>query len=218
MPASTTVLDKPVADPATPAVADHAEFLTHMNAMAAHYTTKSKSPVAMYALPVHLVHPVSDTPAPAKASAGAVAVDAALKAGKTQTTSFATNQRDAVNAATNLLQQNHDTSAFAKQMQALENQAQQQAHDNIHQQFQNLIQIGTAHPEQQQRILSLTNQIGAFFTNLISSVGAFFQKVAKEIMGWINSAVDWIKGAAATVANWVSGAVSSIGNFFSGLF
>jgi hypothetical protein len=218
MPASTTTLEKPAANQADPALADHSEFLTHMNAMAAHYTTKSKAPVAMYALPVHLVHPASGTPAPSKTSAGATAVDAALNTGKAQTTSFATKQRDAVTAATNLLQKNHDTSAFAKQMQALENQAQQQAHDNIHQQFQNLIQIGTAHPEQQQRILSLTNQIGAFFTNLLSSVGAFFENVAKEIMGWINSAVDWIKGAAATVANWVSGAVSSIGNFFSGLF
>ena len=167
-------------------------------------------------LPLHLVHPVGT--APAANDAGTQAVDAALKQGQAQTTSFANNQRDAVNAATSKLQQNHDTSDFAKKMEAQEAQAQQESHDHIHAQFKNLIDIGTKHPEQQHRILSATQQIGAFFTNLLASVGEFFSDVVKKIMGWINSAVDWIKGAAATVANWISGAVSSIGNFFSSLF
>ena len=218
MSASTATLDKPAAKPAV-GVTQH-EFETHMTAMAKHYAAKPGVKAAtVYALPTHLLHPVGEGGVmAAPSSAGKAAVDAALKTSQTQTTQFANQQKDAVNAATSKLQQNHDTASFAQQMQALEGQAQQQAHDNIHAQFQNLIKIGTAHPEQQSHILSLTSQIGAFFTNLIESVGQFFKDVAAKIIGWINSAIDWIKGAAATVANWVSGAVSSVEHFFGGLF
>jgi Fe2+ transport system protein B len=219
MTATAAVLERPPAK--TKPTLTHDVFMHHMDAMRAHYTggKRGAAPHTTYALPVHLLHPVSEGGVMhGAATEGKAQVDTALKASQAQTLAFATHQKDAVTSATSKLQQDHDTSSFSQQMQALEGQAQQQAHDNIHQQFQHLIDIGTKHPEQQNRILSLTNQIGAFFTNLIASVGQFFEDIFKKIMGWINSAVDWIKGAAASVAHWVSGAAASIGSFFSGLF
>ncbi len=217
MSASAALQDKP---DATATGATHDEFLTHMKAMTAHYTAKGGArPKTTYALPVHLVHPVGEVvPAAAAAGAGKAAVDAALRDGQARTTAFATHQKDVVGAATTKLQKDNDTTAFQKQMQAYEDQAQQQAHDTIHQQYKVLTDLGLKHPEQQKRILSTVNQIGAFFTNLLVSVGQFFADIAKKIVAWIAQAVKWVENAAASVGKWVSGAVSSIGHFFSSLF
>ena len=102
-------------------------------------------------------------------------------------------------------------------MNAQREQAKTDSDQHIDNEFNNLIAIGTKYPEQQKRILSLTQQIGAFFTNLLGSVANFFTDIYNKIVGWISSAVNWIEGAAATVGNWFSGAVSTIGSFFAGL-
>ena len=154
----------------------------------------------------------------ATVSPGQAQVDAAIKASQQNTTAFAQQQTGAVNAATNKLQSTHDTSAFAAAMNAQRQNAKAESDKQIDATFDNLINIGSQHPEQQQRILSLTQQIGAFFTNLLAKVASFFTDIYNKIMGWIHSAVDWVKGAAAAVGNWLKGAVGSISHFFGGLF
>jgi hypothetical protein len=207
------------AKPAAPTVA-HAEFMQHMTAMKSHYKSSNSNngtgPTHAYALPVHLVVP-TNAPATAAATDGAPEVDAAVQASKASTTAFAQDQRNAVTAATNKLQSSHDTSAFAAQMNAQRDQAKADSDKHIDNEFDNLIAVGTKYPEQQKRILSLTQQIGAFFTNLLSSVASFFTDIYNKIVGWINSAVNWIEGAATAVGNWFSGAASTIGSFFAGL-
>lgn len=203
-----------------PSELTHAVFMQHMTAMNTHYKSANSNtgvgPTHAYALPVHLMFPTKVVATPA-APDGTAEVDAALMASKASTTAFAQNQTNAVNAATSKLQGNHDTSAFAAAMNAQRQQAKDESDKRIDDTFNNLIEIGTKHPAQQQRILSLTQQIGAFFTNLLSKVASFFTDIYNKIVGWINSAVDWIKGAAAAVGDWISGAVSSIGSFFAGL-
>jgi hypothetical protein len=204
----------------------HEVFLHHMNAMKGHYKSGNShngtGPTQAYALPIHLMFPreraVSKGPGmAATVSPGQAQVDAAIKASQQNTTAFAQQQTGAVNAATNKLQSTHDTSAFAAAMNAQRQNAKAESDKQIDATFDNLINIGSQHPEQQQRILSLTQQIGAFFTNLLAKVASFFTDIYNKIMGWIHSAVDWVKGAAAAVGDWLKSAAGTISSFFGGL-
>jgi len=191
-----------------------------MTAMRLHYQGgdgQGNGPSHAYALPIHLLHPLTpqgvfSVHATATPSAKAK-VDAVIKKGQTDQTAFVKRQRDFVTAQTNTLQGTHDTSAFAAAMNAQKQKAKAEADKQIDVQYDQLIKIGTEHPELQAPILSTAQQIGAFLTSLIASVGAFFLDLYHKIVGWINSAVDWIKGAAADAAKWVSGAVSSVEHF-----
>jgi hypothetical protein len=203
----------------------HELFLHHMKAMAVHYKTSSASgagPSHAYALPINLTQTVTKSgvmhPVATPTTAGKTQMDAVLNTGSVKTKAFAQKQRDFVSAQTSKLQTSHDTAGFASQMNAQRAQAKQESDQHIDDMYNQLIDVGTKHPELQQHILTATQKIGAFLTSLLSSVGAFFTDIFNKIMGWINSAVDWIKGAAATAAKWLSGAVSSIGSFFSSIF
>jgi hypothetical protein len=217
---SATLEAKPAAPEAQEAAITHAEFMQHMTAMKSHYKSSNSNngtgPTHAYALPVHLVVPTRAAPTPS-ATDGTAEVNAAVQTSKANATTFAQNQKNAVTAATNKLQSTHDTSSFAAQMNAQRAQAKAESDQHIDQEFDNLIAVGTKYPSQQKRILSLTQQIGAFFTNLLGSVANFFTDIYNKIVGWISSAVNWVEGAAAAVGNWISGAVSSISSFFSGL-
>jgi hypothetical protein len=205
----------------------HDVFLQHMTAMKTHYKSGNShngtGPTQAYALPIHLMfapegaHSNGEGMA-AVANPGKAQVDAVVKASQQNTTAFAQHQTNAVNAATNNLQSTHNTTDFAAQMNAQRQKAKQESDQRIDDTFNQLIDIGTKHTDQQQRILTLTQQIGAFFTNLLAKVASFFTDIYNKIMGWIHSAVDWVKGAAAAVGSWLKGAVGTISSFFGGLF
>jgi len=195
-------------------------FLHHMTAMRLHYQGgdgQGNGPSHAYALPIHLLHPITPQGVlsvhAAATSSGKAKVDAVIKKGQTEQTALVKRQRDFVTAQTNTLQGTHDTAAFAAAMNAQKQQAKAEADKQIDAQYDQLIKIGTEHPELQAPILSTAQQIGAFLTSLIASVGTFFRDLYNKIVGWIHSAVDWIKGAAADAAKWVSGAVSSVEHF-----
>jgi hypothetical protein len=195
-------------------------FLHHINAMRTHYKSDATVP---YDLPNHLLHPATtvgfaSTSKAAAPSPGKAQMDAALKKGQTDTQALAKRQTDFVNAQASKLQGNHDTGAFAKAMQAQKAKAKADADKQIDQQYDQLIKIGTEHPELQQPILSVSQRIGAFFTSLLAKVGAFFLDVYHKIVGWIHSAVDWIKGVAADAAQWLSHTGGEIVSFFSSIF
>jgi hypothetical protein len=195
----------------------HAVFMQHMTAMNAHYKAANSNngtgPTHAYALPVHLVLQRGAVPP----ASGAAEVNNVLQASKNSTTAFAQNQTNAVNAATGKLQTDHDTSSFAAAMNAQRQKAKDDSDKQIDDTFNKLISIGTQHPETQQHILNITQEMGVFFTNLLAKVASFFIDIYNKIMGWIHSAVDWIKGAAAAVGDWLKGAVGSIVSFFGGL-
>jgi len=197
----------------------HADFMHHMTAMNVHYKAANSNgglgPTRVYTLPIHMMFPPIG--AAHRPTQGKAEVDAALGASKATTTAFAQNQKNAVDAATNKLQSDHDTSAFGAAMNAQRQKAKEESDRHIDDTFNKLIEIGTKHPEQQHRILSVTQQLGAFMTSLLANVAGFFMDIYNKIVGWINSAVDWVKGAAAAAGEWLSGAVSSIGHFFSSL-
>jgi hypothetical protein len=217
--AEAATLTKPVAPmlPASdPPALTHEVFLQHMTAMKGHYKSTNSphgtGPSHAYALPVHLTVAAAKPP-----TDGTAEVNVALAASKNSTNAFAQDQTNAVNTATNKLQGDHNTSAFAAAMNAQRQKAKADSDKRIDDTFNNLIEVGTKYPAQQQHILSLTQQIGAFFTNILGKVVTFFTDIYNKIVGWINSAVDWIKGAAEEVGNWLSGAASSIAGFFAGL-
>jgi hypothetical protein len=242
---ATATQDKPSAAPlmmgeSEPPKLTHADFMHHMTAMKAHYKAANSNggigPTHAYALPVHLMFAPPDAESsPAEAassptgaafaasaavrrpSQGKAEVDAALSASKAGTTAFAEHQKRAVEAATKKLQGDHDTSDFAAKMNAQKQKAKEESDRRIDETFNKLIEIGTKHPEQQHRILSVTQQIGAFFTSLLANIAGFFLDIYRKIVGWINSAADWVKGAAAAVNDWIHGAVNKITHFFAGL-
>jgi hypothetical protein len=212
-----------------PAELTHDVFLHHMMAMKSHYKSGNSQngtgPSHAYALPIHLMfapegaHSNGEGMAMAAvASPGKAKVDAVVKASQQKTTAFAQHQTNAVNAATKKLQSTHNTTDFANAMNAQRKNAKAESDKQIDETFDNLISVGTQHPEQQQRIMTLTQQIGAFFTNLLAKVATFFTDIYNKIIGWIHSAADWVKGAAAAVGNWLKGAVGTISSFFGGLF
>jgi hypothetical protein len=233
MSGTAAVIDPPAPAPAPmmpvdePTELTHDVFLQHMLAMKSHYKSGNSQngagPSHPYALPIHLMFAPegahsNDEGMAAVASPGKAQVDAVVKASQQKTTAFAQHQTNAVNAATKKLQSTHNTTDFAAAMNAQRQNAKAESDKQIDATFDNLISVGTQHPEQQQRILTLTQQIGAFFTNLLAKVATFFTDIYNKIMGWIHSAVDWVKGAAAAVGNWLKGAVGSISSFFGGLF
>lgn len=227
---STTATLKPetataaasTASPATPSLT-HELFVHHMKAMAVHYKAGAVTGAThVYALPVSILHTVDFEGmlhvAPPPTGAGKQQVDKVLTDGQNKLKAFSQAQATYVNQQTQKLQGNHDTASFAAQMNGQREKAKQQADQQIDDTYNNLIKVGTAHPEMQRHILSATQKLGAFITSLLSSVAAFFANIVHKILGWINSAVDWVKGAAATVANWVAGAAKSIGDFFGSIF
>ena len=175
----------PMMPTSEPAALTHAVFMQHMTAMNAHYKAANSNggvgPTHVYALPVHLSLPIKPIGTTADDD-GTAAVNAALANSKTSTTSFAQDQTNAVNAATSKLQNNHDTSAFAAAMNAQRQKAKDDSDKHIDDTFNSLIAIGTKHPAQQQRILSLTQQFGAFFTNLLGKVASFFTDIYNKIV------------------------------------
>jgi hypothetical protein len=203
-------------------------FLYHMTAMKAHYKSSNShsgtGPTHAYALPVHLMFATDSAPSlsteglAAAPSPGKAKVDAALQASKRGTNVFAQHQTNAVNTATKKLQSTHNTSDFAAQMNAQRQKAKEESDKQIDATFNQLIDIGTQHPDQQQNILSLTQKIGAFFTNMLVQIGKFFTDIYNKIVGWIKSAADWVKGAAAAVGDWLGKTGRAIENFFGGLF
>jgi hypothetical protein len=203
-------------------------FLHHMTAMKEHYQSGSS---AIYDLPNHLLIPLVQSnvggvpqgalaaaPKPVPSPAAKARMDAILKKGGTDTKALAKRQTDFVNAQASKLKATHDTSDFAKKMEAQKAQAKADANKQIDDQFNQLIKVGTEHPELQQPIMSASQRIGAFFTGLLAKVGAFFLDIYHKIVQWINSAVDWIKGAAADAAHWLSNVGGEIVSFFGGLF
>jgi hypothetical protein len=214
--AATLTKPAPMMPASEPPELTHEVFLQHMTAMKGHYKSNNSphgtGPTHAYALPVHLMFAAAKPP-----TDGTAEVNAAVQASKNSTNAFAHDQTNAVNAATSKLQSDHNTSAFAAAMNAQRQKAKDESDKRIDDTFNNLIDIGTKYPAQQQHILSLTQQIGAFFTNLLAKVASFFTDIYNKIVGWINSAVDWIKGAAEAVGNWINGAASSIASFFAGL-
>src|SRR4051812_21836644 len=143
----------------------HEVFLQHMSTMKFHYKSTNShngsGPTHPYVLPIHLMfaplgaHPGKGEGMAAVASPGKAQVDAVVKTSQRNTTAFAQNQMNAVNAATKHLQSTHDTSGFAAAMNAQRQKAKAESDKQIDATFDNLINVGTQHPEQQQHILTL---------------------------------------------------------------
>jgi hypothetical protein len=194
-------------------------FLHHMTAMKTHYQSGASAP---YDLPNYLLHSVVPGGGAAALKvappSARTQMDAILKKSETGTQALTKRQTDFVNAQSSKLESNKDTSAFAKAMEAQKAQAKADANKQIDDSYNQLIQLGTAHPDLQQHILSAAQRIGAFFTSLIAKVGAFFLDIYHKIVGWIEHAVDWIKNTAADAANWLSQHAGEIVSFFASIF
>jgi hypothetical protein len=199
-------------------------FQHHMMAMKLHYQSgdgQGRGPSHAYALPIHLLYPFTEEGVEverAVSSNGKAKVDAVMKKAQGDQTALVQRQRDFVVARANTLQSTRDTAAFAAAMEAQKQKAKAEADKQIDEQFDQLIKIGTEHPELQAPILSASQKIGAFLTSLLVKVGTFFKSIYNKILGWIKAGVKWLKDAATTAAQWASSAVSTVKKFFGSLF
>jgi hypothetical protein len=201
-------------------------FQQHMLAMKVHYQSgdgQGNGPSHAYALPIHLLYPLTEEGMEvqmvrAAVSNGKAKVDAILKKGQADQTALVQRQRDFVMTHANTLQSTHDTAAFAAAMEAQKQKVKAEANKQIDEQFDQLIKVGTEHPELQAPILSATQKIGAFLTGLLAKVAVFFKNIYTKIVGWIKAGVQWLKDAATTAAQWVKSTVSSVKDFFGSLF
>jgi hypothetical protein len=201
-------------------------FQQHMMAMKLHYQSgdgEGRGPSHAYALPIHVLHPLTAEGMAVKMVRVAVApgkaqMDAILKKGRADQTALVQRQHDFVMTRANSLQSTHDTGAFAAAMEAQKQKAKAEANKQIDEQFDQLIKVGAEHPELQAPILSATQKIGAFLTSLLAKVATFFKSILTKIIGWIQSGVQWLKDAATTAGQWVTSTVNSVKDFFGSLF
>lgn len=203
------------------------EFVFHMKAMAEHYGSGATH---TYALPSALLYgdPDDETGITSFAAAndddpdGTAAVNADLNDYKTSMTETVNSSGDAAKKSVDTLKSSSgdqsDTDAFVAAMKKQEAEQQAAAKKQIHKNFQKLIDTGVKHPKQQKRILTATQLIGAYFTQLLGSVGKFFSKLADSVVSFFKDVGKWFEGAYNSVKNWVSGAAHSVGHFFSSLF
>ena len=211
---------------------EHQVFLQHMQTLQAHYQQAPitgasrielfKLPAAL-TLPLAAVHPVPAHGAVAPASgttslAGAKAVDDCLEQCHKETLSFATAHFEGICAAASGVAKSSNTQEFVQKMEELCTKAKADHDARLDKLFSQLQALGTAHPDQRGRILTVTNHAGGFLGNLIiDAVG-----VARSAGSIIKSAAHTVVSGASTVVqkagDWVGGAAKSIGHFFGSLF
>lgn len=200
------------------------EFVYHMKAMAVHYGSGASH---TYALPVHLLHTNAVTGeleafAANDDAAGVAATNAAIKEAQDGITATVNASSAAASQSVDTLKSskadNAATNAFVAEMRKQEAAQKAAVNKQITKNFNHLIDVGTKHPKQQKIILSLTQSIGAFFTNILSKVGTFFSNLASSIVSFFKSVGKWFEGAYNSIKTWTSGAVKSVGNFFKGIF
>lgn len=200
-------------------------FVHHMNAMREHHKAGATH---SYSLPVEMLYGDAKNDSglnafTASEDDGSAAVTADLENYKTDTNSFVESQKTAASASVTALKdtKNPDsasTQAFIDAMNKQKAAAKKKSDEIINKNYDKLINTGIKHPKQQHRILTTTQAIGAFFTNLLNSVGKFFENLGKSIVNFFKSVGEWFENAGKSIANWTTGAVQSVGNFFSGLF
>lgn len=204
---------------------NHDAFVHHMTAMREHHKSGASH---TYSLPVDLLYTDSENGAglygfTANDDDGGAQVTADLESYKADTTSFVDSQKNSASSSVDVLKDNKKpndatTNAFIDAMNKQKAAAKKKSDEIIDKNFDKLIETGTKHPKQQKRILSATQQIGAFFTNLLVSVGKFFSGLASSIVDFFKGIGEWFSNAGKAIASWTEGAVSSVGNFFGSLF
>jgi hypothetical protein len=199
-------------------------FVHHMNAMREHHKSGATH---TYSMPVDLLYSDAENDSglygfTANDSDGGTEVTAALKDYKTDTDGFVDNQKSGAQSSVNTLKvsgkDSAATKAFIAAMNKQKAEAKKKSDAIIDKNYEKLINVGIKHPAQQKRILSVTQQIGAFFTNLLSSVGDFFENLGKSIVNFFKNVGEWFSNAGKSIANWTTGAVHSVGHFFSSIF
>ena len=77
--------------------------------------------------------------------------------------------------------------------------------------FDQLVNLGEKHPEQQNNIVSLFQGVSRLFANLWSKVGSFLVDLGIKILSIVGTAVK-------KVVNFFTGAAKTVGNIFSSIF
>jgi len=106
------------------------------------------------------------------------------------------------------------TKEFLKKMEELRKKAKDESNTTIDKMYNKLIEKAKKHPNQQKHILSATEKLGAFITNILLDIQKFFVEIGNKIVEWFNSVVNWFKKAGEEISRWVSESARSIENWF----
>jgi hypothetical protein len=188
-------------------------FETQINAMQAHYKTL---PLHSFATAIHVfqipglrlgqLHTLKD-------SAPAI-LKQIHTAGKAAATTWASRTRDRVTAIAQNLRDTTSTDDFDSQIDQAEQQTQQEAHDAIHNYFEDIKKSGHDHPDLQPDLVKTAQQGGDFWAGLVSTFKAFVASLISKVKQWVAAAVQWVEKAVSDAVQWAENAISDVADFF----
>jgi hypothetical protein len=167
-------------------------FETQINAMQAHYKTL---PLHSFATAIH----VFQIPG--------------LRLGQLHTLKDS-RTRDRVTAIAQNLRDTTSTDDFDSQIDQAEQQTQQEAHDAIHNYFEDIKKSGHDHPDLQPDLVKTAQQGGDFWAGLVSTFKAFVASLISKVKQWVAAAVQWVEKAVSDAVQWAENAISDVADFF----
>lgn len=184
------------------------EFSAHMRAMKVHY---KGFPLTRYPLPISCVE---------KRLMSSFAADFnadykdAIEDNKQNIHNFVEGQQQVISQEIEKLGKNPtgtQTDDFKKKLTQQKEKAKAEADKRIEQIFGKLEAVGTAHPESQQEILSGTEKLISFFSDLLGKLIDFVSDLVQRIY-------EYLKDAVNKVGSFFKEAYNSVSSFFSSVF
>jgi hypothetical protein len=200
-------------------------FQTYVDAMRAHYTTM---PFHAYPLPTNLtnitrLHPPGEEVNQRtmnemiKSLRQFADVDQVLDSGKQATNTWIKGLQNRLNGAVQDLQNTQDLNQWNNTLNQMEADAQRQAADEIHQEFDRLREIGNRPeipPALQPAALELVQRLGKLWTGLVNDFKNFVVGLVTQVLDWLKQAIQWVEDAVKQVSDWVTGALNDVAGVF----
>lgn len=185
-----------------------AEFSAHMRAMNVHY---KGYPLTRYPLPISCVE---------KQLMRSLAADFktdythAMKDNQQNIHDFVEGQQQIILQETQTLGKDptgKQIDDFKQRLKQQQNKTEAVALEKINQMFEKLEALGTAHPESQDLILSGSDKLISFFSDLLGKAIDFIRDLAQRIYEYVKDAVNKVK-------SFFNNAYNSVSSFFNLLF
>ena len=122
--------------------------------------------------------------------------------------------RDRVTAIAQNLRDTTSTDDFDSQIDQAEQQTQQEAHDAIHNYFEDIKKSGHDHPDLQPDLVKTAQQGGDFWAGLVSTFKTFVASLISKVKQWVAAAVQWAEKAVSDAVHWAENAISDVADFF----
>ena len=185
-----------------------AEFSAHMRAMKVHY---KGYPLTRYPLPISCVEKRLMHSLAADFNAD---YENAMKGSQQNINDFVEGQQQTVSQETQKLGKSPTGTQiddFKNRLAQQRENAKAEANKKLDQIFDQLETVGTAHPECQDLILSSTDKIISFLSDILGKVIDFVNNLVQQIY-------EWLKDVENKVLSFFTDTTKSVSSFFGSLF